>query len=346
MSTLYTRKDNNGIVKYYGNLTTDGKRVRKYLGLSKAVAQASLKKLEYEILFLKPSEIENNIKIKESTISFLASLESSGISQRQVNSLHGKIKALLSYCNSKSITLLKDITPKLANDFIKYRSNSRVVNKYQSHLDNFIPKLSPATLNKDIQTFKRFYNYCIDMQWVESNPFRSIKKFKNIPKQRYHFTAEDLELIMNNADQHHDFYYLLLHTGIRSTDAFKLKPKNIDGKYLKIQMNKTGDFLCIPIPQHVLDVLKHRMNSSVLFPTLNNSWERSRCVKNIQCLFKPSFVRDNNINLHTFRHTYAHHMLNKGVPKEVLQTLLGHRSIKTTEIYANWVRKEELEKWV
>ena len=39
-------------------------------------------------------------------------------------------------------------------------------------------------------------------------------------------------------------------------------------------------------------------------------------------------------------------MLNKGVPKEVLQTLLGHRSIKTTEIYANWVRKEELERWV
>ena len=43
--------------------------------------------------------------------------------------------------------------------------------------------------------------------------------------------------------------------------------------------------------------------------------------------------------------TYAHTMLNKGVPKEVLQTLLGHRSIKTTEIYANWVRKEELERW-
>ena len=33
-------------------------------------------------------------------------------------------------------------------------------------------------------------------------------------------------------------------------------------------------------------------------------------------------------------------MLNKGVPKEVLQTLLGHRSIKTTERYANWVTFE------
>ena len=39
-------------------------------------------------------------------------------------------------------------------------------------------------------------------------------------------------------------------------------------------------------------------------------------------------------------------MLNKGVPKEVIQTLLGHRSIKTTEIYANWIRKEEMKKWV
>jgi integrase/recombinase XerD len=346
MANLFTRKDNNGIVKYYGNLRNNGKRVRKYLGLSKEVAQVSLKKLEYEMLFLKPTKAEDDIKIKEATISFLASLESSGISQRQVNSLHGKIKALLSYCNSKSIIFLKDITPKLANDFIKYRSNSRVVNKYQSHLDNFIPKLSPATLNKDIQTFKRFYNYCIDMHWIKSNPFINIKKFKNIPKQRYHFTTEDLELIMANAGKYYDFYYLLLHTGIRSTDAYHLKPEDIDGKYLKIQMNKTGDFLCIPIPKHVIDVLRPRMANLELFSTLNNDWKRSKCVKNIQRLFEPSFVRDNNINLHTFRHTYAHHMLNKGVPKEVLQTLLGHRSIKTTEIYANWVRKEELEKWV
>jgi len=74
--------------------------------------------------------------------------------------------------------------------------------------------------------------------------------------------------------------------------------------------------------------------------------QKKNCVKTMQANFTADFVRTNNINLHTFRHTYAHNMLNKGVPKEVLQTLLGHRSIKTTEIYANWVRKEELERWV
>ncbi len=47
----------------------------------------------------------------------------------------------------------------------------------------------------------------------------------------------------------------------------------------------------------------------------------------------------NHLHLHTLRQTYACNMLNKGASKEVLQILLGYRSIKTTEIDENWVRK-------
>ncbi len=49
------------------------------------------------------------------------------------------------------------------------------------------------------------------------------------------------------------------------------------------------------------------------------------------------------INLHPFRQTYARNMLNKEASKKVLLILLGHRSIKTTEIDTNWVEKDELE---
>ena len=52
------------------------------------------------------------------------------------------------------------------------------------------------------------------------------------------------------------------------------------------------------------------------------------------------------INLHSFRQNKAHNMLNRGAFKEVLQIFLGHRSIKTTEIDENWVRKEELVRCV
>ena len=147
---------------------------------------------------------------------------------------------------------------------------------------------------------------------------------------------------MGNTDKYHDFYTLLLNTGIRSTDAFTLKPKHIQDNYLVKQMNKTGDWLNIPLPATVQQILEKRMSSEFIFNELQTSFQRRKCTEHLQSSFEHDFVRKNNIN----RHTYAHNMLNKGVPKEVLQTLLGHRSIKTTEIYANWVRKEELEKWV
>jgi hypothetical protein len=253
MANLFTRIDKNGIIKYYGNLSINGKRIRRFLGLSQETAELALKKLEYDILFSKPVTENVNPKLNPATISFLTSLESSGVSTLHLKSIQGKIRAFLTYCESSSLFNIAYITPDIANQFIRNRTKQRVSNKYYS---------------------------------------------------------------------------------------------NFDGKYIKVQMNKTGDFLHVPIPEHVLDVLQPRMASSALFPLLKSDRQRRNCVKNIQRLFAPDFVRKNNINLHTLRHTYAHNMLNKGVPKEVLQTLLGHRSIKTTEIYANWVRKEELERWV
>ncbi len=47
----------------------------------------------------------------------------------------------------------------------------------------------------------------------------------------------------------------------------------------------------------------------------------------------------NHPNPHTFRHTFAHDMLNSGIHWELLQTFLGHRSNKTAEIYTNWIKK-------
>ena len=347
MSTLYTRINKSGLLKYYGNININGKRHRKYLGSSKETAILALKKLEYDLLFQQGKKKESVNKLKPATLSFLTSLESSGVSTLHIDSLSGKIRAFNKFCKANSLHYIIDVTPEIANKFIRSRTKQRVSNKYFSNFDDYVPKLSPTTLNKDIQTMKRMYNYFIDMEWIDRNPFRAVKPFRVKPNgQRYHFTPDQLDNIMKNAGKFYDFYYLLLHTGIRCTDAYKLKPEHFEGNYLKVQMNKTGDFLNIPIPEHVLAVLEHRMANSTLFPLLSSDRQRRNCVKNIQRLFEPDFVRKNNINLHTFRHTYAHNMLNKGVPKEVLQTLLGHRSIKTTEIYANWVRKEELERWV
>ena len=71
------------------------------------------------------------------------------------------------------------------------------------------------------------------------------------------------------------------------------------------------------------------MDGEFIFPEAQVDGGRGAARKRVQECFTREFVRENNINLHTFRHTYAHSMLDRGVPKEVLQTLLGHRSIKS-----------------
>ena len=133
---------------------------------------------------------------------------------------------------------------------------------------------------------------------------------------------------------------------VQTASGYSLQPNHIRNNYLVKQMNKTGDWLNIPLPAIAQQILEKRISGEFIFDELQTPFQRRKCTKHLQSNFTADFVRTNNINLHTFRHTYAHNMLNKGVPKEVLQTLLGHRTIKTTEIYANWVRKKELERWV
>ena len=344
MATIFTRQSKDDRVSYYANISINGKRIRQFVGYEKDVALLQLKRIEYEAVFTKQSP---SISIDHAFSSYMDYIRTTSIKKQQIKVIKRKVRWFCEYCQVKGISKLEDIKSMHASDYITTRSNTLVQSGYNCGSDELCQKISPSTLNREIGFIKRFFSYCIDMEWIDRNPFRPVKPFKvKSNTVRYSFTDSDIRLIMDNAGRFYDFYYLLLHTGIRSTDAYKLKPEHFEGRYLKVQMNKTGDFLHVPIPEHVLDVLQPRMANCTLFAPLKSDRQRRNCVKNIQRLFEPDFVRKNNINLHTFRHTYAHNMLNKGVPKEVLQTLLGHRSIKTTEIYANWVRKEELERWV
>jgi len=67
------------------------------------------------------------------------------------------------------------------------------------------------------------------------------------------------------------------------------------------------------------------MEEKFIFPEVQDDRDTSEALKRVQECFKREFIRENKINPHTFRHT----CLDRGVPKEVLQTLLRHRSIKS-----------------
>ena len=348
MASIYTKTNKNGSISYYGTLNINGKRHRKLLGYDKKTARTQLSRIEYELKFAPqtPTE-EDEITFQKAFIAFAKDVELSGICNRQLDATITTIRKLMEDLIIFNVFNLLDVKLFHLKSFIGKRAKERVVNKYKCNTDDYCPTLSITTLNKDIKNIRKFFRFCSDMKWIKENPALVLKFFKQKDKgERYHFKTTEINLILSKAESFHNFYYLLLHTGIRATDAYKLAPKHLSEGWLSLRMNKTGDRLEMPLREDILELLEPRLHQELIFPEVQTDGQRRKCVKTIQSLFSIDFVRSNNINLHTFRHTYAHTMLNKGVPKEVLQTLLGHRSIRTTEIYANWVRKEELEKWV
>ncbi len=352
MASLFTLRTSDGTTTYYGSVYIDGKRYRKKLSTTKSTAQKMLTQYERELAINPPLIIHNEIPLVQAKLAFLKDIElTSNIHKKYFDVIKSNLTLFITFCISHDVADVGNVAVEHAKEYFHLRCKSRAYNKYQSNIDDYIPKLTPKTINSELSILKRFFNYCIDMQWIESNPFRLIKALKIPIKERYFFSDNELNMILRNGGKYKAFNEVLLHTGIRPTDCYKLAKKHLQGRYLTLRMNKTGGRLSIPLSNHVISILEalskdSESDETLLFEAFKSDRQKKNCVKTMQANFTVDFVRINNINLHTFRHTYAHNMLNKGVPKEVLQTLLGHRSIKTTEIYANWVRKEELERWV
>ena len=352
MASLFTIKTSDGTTTYYGSVYIDGKRYRKKLSTTKSTAQKMLTQYERELVVTPPNITKDEIKLRQAKLEFLKDIElTSNIHHKYFAVIQSTINRFIIFCKTHDVEDVGNVAIEHTKEYFHLRCKDRAYNKYKSNLDDYIPKLTPKTINTELSILKRFFNFCIDMEFIESNPFRLVKASKIPIKERYFFSDKEIDMILRNGGKFKEFYEVLLHTGIRPTDCYKLAKKHLEGRYLTLIMNKTGNRLSIPLSNHIIAILealsKHcESDDSLLFHFLKSERQKKNCVKSMQSNFTTNFIRKNNINLHTFRHTYAHNMLNKGVPKEVLQTLLGHRSIKTTEIYANWVRKEELEKWV
>ena len=227
MATIFTRITKDGYTRYYGNLNINGKRVKRYLASSSKSAQIALKKLEYELIFNQTNNAtkKQDIPHNHAIISFLKEVEVSGITDHRVKTIRLKLYAFRDYCYKP---LLSDVTVRIAKNYMQQRANDRVINKYQSKLDNYCPTLSPKTYNQELQIFIRFFNHCIELGWLEKNPFMLVKPLKEKPKgERYYFREKDLKYLFKSFYQYADIYNILLHTGLRFTDAYRLYANSI-----------------------------------------------------------------------------------------------------------------------
>ena len=199
-------------------------------------------------------------------------------------------------------------------------------------------QVSVSTINQLISAWKIFQVDVLDKQW-EAFKLKRPRREKTIPQILSRGEALRLIDIPRNL-KHRMILKLAYATGLRRAELLALKPPHIDSarnivRVIKGKGNKSRE---VPAPESLIGELRQYYKSyrpkTYLFEgykpgTPYSSTSVGKIVKDATS--KAGIKK--NISPHVLRHSFATHMLEKGVNLKRLQIILGHNSMKTTSIY-------------
>jgi site-specific recombinase XerD len=228
--------------------------------------------------------------------------------------------------------LLQDLRIEFASNFVYY---------LQAEKD-----LSINSSGKMIKNLKKVIRDCVDKDWLDKDPFWRYK-VKHVDPKIPHLSSEELkvleakEITIKRLAVVRDMFVFSCYTGFAYVDVANLTiahlKKGIDGrKWLIKPRQKTGISERVPVLPPALRIIQQYR-------------DHSKCNGNRKLLPIPSNQKVNAylkgladicgittpLTFHVARHTFASTVtLDNGVPIESVSKMLGHRSIKTTQIYA------------
>jgi len=257
------------------------------------------------------------------------------------------------------------------NTYLSYRYNLiKIANYFKTgdliklkddDIKNFIYKSTESSKSKShyITVLKSFFNYMLDLDKVAINPCENIKMPK-LEKRLPKFLTEeevdsllDIELRTPIDYRNKAMLELLYATGMRISELLDLKLYNYydEEQFVKV-MGKGSKERIIPISDITKKYLNLYINeyrnyilktkdSEYLFVNYNgNRMSRQGFFKILKHQCDISHI-NKEISPHILRHSFATHLLNNGADLKVIQELLGHENISTTEIYSH-ISKEKI----
>lgn len=238
------------------------------------------------------------------------------------------------------------------------------------HLQEFLYQISKINYSERTQarwisSIKGFFSFLLEGELREDNPSALLETPKLGLYLPDTLSLEEIEKLISATEENTDLakrnrcmIEVLYGCGLRVSELTELQISNINFKenYLKIQ-GKGDKVRFVPLADYTADFIKNYINnirskqkinpkhSDILF--LNS--RGAQISRQMVFLIIKEIVRkagiQKNISPHTFRHSFATHLLQNGADLRFIQEMLGHSSITTTEIYTH-LNTEELHETI
>ncbi|MBQ8475752.1 tyrosine recombinase [bacterium] len=238
-------------------------------------------------------------------------------------------------------------------DFLENTELSLISRKDFSNYTKFLARkeLSPSTITRKLASIKGFFRFLSYKRYIINNPAISItspKLPKKLPKV---LTISEINKMLTKDLNSLEaaIVELLYSAGIRVSELTELDIKNLDiskksikvfGKGSKERLvpinKKCAALLNNYLKKRKVIALKYNSKNNLFLDDKGNPVTRQKVYKIIK---KQGELINRNISPHTMRHSFATHLLENGADLRVVQELLGHSSIVTTQLYTHISKK-------
>lgn len=215
-----------------------------------------------------------------------------------------------------------------------------------------IKNLESTTISHKISSLKSFFKYYQKREKIKANPLANIRSPKIAKKLPTYLTLEevskllDVEIKSPYDARNKAILELLYSSGIRISELCNMQTSNYNSYECIIRLiGKGSKERIIPLGDYAISVLEDYINNyrpkinkkninSIFINNRGDAVSRQFIFKVIkkECLKKG--IRK-NVSPHTLRHTYATHLLKNGADLRIIQELLGHENLATTQIYTH-----------
>lgn len=198
---------------------------------------------------------------------------------------------------------------------------------------------STATVNRKLSALSRLFTYAVSRGIVDRKPQMDRSREKE-GRLRWYTDEEEAAILQTiraqGQDDFHDLVLFLFDTGCRLSEGCRIDWRDIDDVYARFHGTKSGRSRAVPLTSRLRTMLRRRAGDQKPAGPVFPGWEKHRAGRAwARVRAALGWEKDAEAVLHAVRHTCASRLVQAGVPIQVVQQWLGHRTLQMTLRYAH-----------